>query len=316
MGHRLRLFFTTDVHASEVCYLKFLNAAQFYKAQVLILGGDITGKMVVPIIKQGEHGYMAELHGSLQVVQQDSLQKLVQTIRNSGYYPFVLDAEEFERLREDRSRVDALFKQLMVDTVRRWVRLAEERLKDKGVKVYISPGNDDIFEIDEVLSSSDFVINPEEKVVELDGYEMITWGFVNPTPWRSPRELPEEELYRRIEAMASQVRDMRRCIYNLHCPPYDTPLDVAVRLDEQLRPVIRGGEPEMVHVGSLAVRRSIEQHQPLLGLHGHIHESRGACKIGRTLCLNPGSEYGEGLLRGALVELEENKVRFYLLTQG
>jgi Icc-related predicted phosphoesterase len=316
MGRRLRLFFTTDVHASEVCYIKFLNAAQFYKADVLILGGDITGKMVVPIIQQGNGKYVAELHGSQQVVEGSGLQKLVQAIKNSGYYPYLTDEAEFESLRQDRSKVDELFKKLMVETVRRWVKLAEERLAGKNVRVYISPGNDDIFEIDEALSSSNYVINPEEKVVEVDGYEMITWGFVNPTPWKSPRELPEEELYKRIEAMASQVKDMRRCIYNLHCPPYDTPLDVAIKLDEQLRPVIRGGEPELIHVGSIAVRRSIEQHQPLLGLHGHIHESRAACKIGRTLCLNPGSEYGEGILRGALVELEDDRVKFYLLTQG
>ena len=49
----------------------------------------------------------------------------------------------------------------------------------------------------------------------------------------------------------------------------------------------------MIHAGSTAVRASIEKHQPLVGLHGHIHESKGFVTLGRTLCLNPGSEYGK-----------------------
>ena len=68
--------------------------------------------------------------------------------------------------------------------------------------------------------------------------------------------------------------------------------------------------------GSSAVRSAIEKHQPLLGLHGHIHESKGFVKIGRTFCVNPGSEYGEGILRGVIIDLEDGKVKNFLLTQG
>jgi Icc-related predicted phosphoesterase len=69
-------------------------------------------------------------------------------------------------------------------------------------------------------------------------------------------------------------------------------------------------------VGSTAVRAAIEEHQPLLSLHGHIHESGGAVRIGRTLAINAGSEYGEGVLRGVLVTVGGGKVLRYQATTG
>jgi Icc-related predicted phosphoesterase len=117
--------------------------------------------------------------------------------------------------------------------------------------------------------------------------------------------------------MISRVEHMENCIFNLHCPPFDTPLDEAPELDKTLKPVVRtGGEVSMIHVGSTTVRQLIEKRSPLLGLHGHIHEARGFIKIGRTLCINPGSEYGEGLLRGALLNIDKKGVMSYLLTRG
>jgi Icc-related predicted phosphoesterase len=73
----------------------------------------------------------------------------------------------------------------------------------------------------------------------------------------------------------------------------------------------------MAPVGSTAVREAIERQRPLLGLHGHVHESAGVEKIGRTVCINPGSDYGDGILRGAIVELDRDRgVRNWQLTQG
>lgn len=314
-----RIFFTSDVHGSEVCFLKFLNAAKFYQAQVLILGGDITGKMIVPIVQQEDGTYLSEFLGAPLVIKNnEERDDLVKKIRNSGFYPYQTAPDEMKKLSEDKTLRDELFSIVMVDGVRRWVQIAEQRLKGTDVKCYISPGNDDRFDIDAVLKASSVVLYPEEEVVWVDSnHEMITTAWTNPTPWKSPRETSEEELAKKVAQMTSKVERMENCIFNLHCPPYNTQLDVAPELDATLKPIVNsGGGINMIHVGSLAVREAIEKHKPLLGIHGHIHESRGFAKIGRTLCINPGSEYGEGILRGAIINLDDKGIKSHLLTQG
>ncbi len=314
-----RIFFTSDVHGSDVCFFKFLNAAKFYKADVLILGGDITGKMIVPIIEQPDGTYLAEFLGTQQALgTREARETLEKNIRNSGFYPYPTTSSEVEKLQADKKLVDELFSKVMADGIRRWVSIAEERLKGTSLKCYISPGNDDRFDIDEVLKSSSIVLYPEDEVVWIDDHhEMITSGWTNLTPWHSPREVVEEKLGEKFDPMISKIQRMENCLFNLHCPPFNTPIDLAPELDATLKPVVRGGGGvSMIHVGSIAVRQAIEKHRPLLGLHGHIHESRGFVKISRTLCINPGSEYGEGVLRGAVINLDEKGVKNYLLTQG
>jgi Icc-related predicted phosphoesterase len=299
--------------------LKFVNAAKTYQANVLILGGDITGKMIVPIVEQPDGTFAASFLGNTQIMkthqERDALEK---NIRYSGYYPYRTTQSEVEDLQADKKKLDDLFSGLMADGIRRWISLAEERLKGTNVKCYISPGNDDRFNIDDALKSSSIVLNPEDEVVWVDDHhEMITSGWTNITPWNSPRETTEEKLGEIFGKMISKVTRMDSCIFNLHCPPYNTPLDEAPELDKTLKPVVSsGGEVSMIHVGSTQVRQLIETHKPLLGLHGHIHEARGYWKIGRTLCINPGSEYGEGILRGALLNIDEKGVKSHLLTGG
>lgn len=298
--------------------MKFINAAKFYQAHILILGGDVTGKMIVPIMEQSDGTYVSDFLGTTQVVKtRQDREALEKTIRNSGYYPYMTTPSEVEKLSNDKKLQDELFSKIMADGVKRWVQIAEERLKETNIKCYVSPGNDDRFNIDEALKSSSVVLYPEDQVVWIDdNHEMITTAWTNPTPWNSPRETTEDELAQRIEQMTSTVQRMENCIFNLHCPPYDTPLDQAPELDATMKPITKGGGISMVHVGSTAVRQAIEKHKPLLGIHGHIHESRGFVKIGRTLCINPGSEYGEGILRGALITVDENRIRSYMFTQG
>jgi hypothetical protein len=314
-----RIFFTSDVHGSDVCFMKFINAAKVYQAHVLILGGDVTGKMIVPIVQQPDGTYFSEFLGTTQILktkeERDGLEK---KIHNSGYYPYMTNPDEMEKLSNDKKLQDELFSRVMVDGVKRWVQIAEDRLKETNTKCYISPGNDDRFNIDEVLKSSSLVLYPEDQTVWIDDqHEMITTAWTNPTPWKSPRETTEEKLAEIIGRMTSKVQRMESCIFNLHCPPYNTTIDIAPDLDETLKPKVSGGGGvSMVHVGSVAVRQAIEKNQPLLGIHGHIHESRGFVKIGRTLCINPGSEYGEGILRGAVINLDEKGIKSYLLIQG
>src|SRR5208337_4449657 len=294
-----RIFYTTDLHGSERVFIKFLNAAKMYQANVVIMGGDMTGKMIVPIVKLDENTFSSKLLGAEVVARDKSeLEKLENNIRYNGFYPYYTNRQEMQELNKDSAKVDALFNQLMAETLKRWIDIGEERLKDLKARVYMTPGNDDAFAIDEVLNSSDKIVNPEGKVVMIDDHhEMISSGYSNVTPWESPREASEEELETRIESMASEVKEMRNCVFNFHCPPYDSGLDVCPRLDKDLKPIVSAGTGvEMAPVGSKSVRKMIEKYQPLMGLHGHIHEARGEAKIGRTVCYNPGSEYGEGIL--------------------
>jgi hypothetical protein len=313
-----RLFFTTDVHGSEKCFKKFLNAGKFYKANIVILAGDITGKMVVPLVKQSDGTYLTSYAGTETTLRSEAeLQDLERAIRDSGFYPYRTDTGEMSSLESDKRKLDQLFTRLMVDTVERWIEVAEERLRDKGIKCYISPGNDDRWEIDSVLNRSTVIINPEEKVVELDeGHEMITIGLTNHTPWKTTREVEEEALAEKIDSVAAGVNKMQSCVFNFHCPPYGTIIDTAPRLDETLKPILEGGQVLMGPAGSTAVRDAIQKYQPLAGLHGHIHESKGIATIGRTKCFNPGSEYGEGVLRGLLIDLSEKGIESHLFTSG
>ncbi len=315
---KTRLFFVTDVHGSNVCFRKFLNSAKFYGAEVLILGGDITGKTIVPVVKQSDGSYLARHIGNEVQIRGDAqLQETIQQVGDSGAYPYVMDAAAYASVQASPSERDRLFSELTVERIQEWMRVAEERLGASGVRCYISPGNDDIFEIDQVLNSSDYVVNPEDKVVKIDDeHEMITLGYTNHTPWHSPREVDESVLMEKIDKLAGGVGDMNRAIFNLHVPPIRTTIDQAPKVSEDLRYVAKVGQVEVTSAGSTSVRKAIEEHQPMLGLHGHIHESRGIVSIGRTLCANPGSEYGEGILRGFLADLEGGRVKSYLLTSG
>lgn len=312
------VFFTTDVHGSERCFMKFVNSAAFYDADVLILGGDVTGKMIVPIVDQGDGTYVVDYVGEIKTVKAGSeFETLIKNVRYSGYYPHVTDKKEMAELNASKEKVDSLFTRLMGETMERWLAVAEERLKPRGTKVFITPGNDDRFIIDEVLERSRFVVNPEGKVARVDDHhEMISTGWSNKTPWNSPRETSEEDLAKRIDAMASKVKDMENCIFNMHVPPIDTPLDPAPELTADMKPVTSGGQFVMKSAGSTAIRDAIMKYQPLIGLHGHIHESKAFCCLGRTLALNPGSEYGEGVLRGVLVNLTKKGYKNYMFTQG
>ncbi len=318
MGDITRVFFATDLHGSEKCFLKFVNAGKFYKSNVLIMGGDITGKLMIPIVKDPDGGYHATYSDSRRDAHSEAeLHELESQIRLAGFYPYITTPQEMAELQHDEKKVEALFKQVMLENVKRWVEVAEQRLKGTGISVYITGGNDDLPEITPILQSSGFVVDPEERVIDLTPqYQMLSTGWSNPTPWKTPRECSEVELGEKIEGMIPEVRDMKHTIFNVHVPPYDSGLDICPVLDKSLKPVIVGGEITVGPAGSTAVRTAIEKYQPLVGLHGHIHESKGFVKIGKTFCVNPGSEYSEGILRGVLVDLDGGKIKNYLLTQG
>lgn len=312
----MKLFYATDVHGSDRCFAKFVNAAAFYGADAILLGGDLTGKATVPLV--GDNGvHRGVFLGDDVAADGDDLVELEKRIANAGYYSFRCTADEEEALRADPAAREALFLELMRERLARWVALAEERLRPHDIPCYMNAGNDDPAEIDEVLEESDWVQFLEGKVVRLpEGTEVASCGYANRTPWDCPRDVEEEELSRRLEAVISELDDPSAAVFNFHCPPYDTGIDSGPKLDENLRMTSGAGGAEMHPVGSTACRTMIERYQPVLGLHGHLHESRGVHKLGRTICLNPGSEYNEGILRGALIELRKGKVRGHQFTAG
>jgi len=316
-----RIFFATDVHGSEICFRKFIGAADFYKADTLILGGDITGKLIVPIVERKDGRYTSKYLGQdWELKSQGELADFEQKIKITGFYPYRTNQSEMDELNADRSNVDQLFLRLMIETLKSWVVLAEKTLENKGVQCYITGGNDDPFEISQAIPNSGTVQNPEDRVVHLDEiHEMISLGYSNPTPWKLPRDVPEETLAQKIEEMTSRVQNMANCVFNLHVPPKDSNLDQCPLLDSSVDPpktVMKSGQPVMYGAGSQAVTDAIKRYQPLLGLHGHIHESKASEKIGRTVCLNPGSEYSEGILRGVLVNYDQKKILSHQFTSG
>ncbi len=309
-----RLFFCTDLHGSEVCFKKFLSAGKVYEAGTIIMGGDCTGKMVIPLIENGNGGYFVSwAGGDREVTDADDLAELETQIKNNGLYPVRMSDTEQAALHADPDRLAKLFTDVMTSTLGEWLVMAEERLGDSGIQVIFTPGNDDEFAVDDVIAASDFVEGAEGRIVRVDDYEMLSLGWANPTPWDTPRETTEEDLYSKIEALAEQIEDMDRAIFNIHVPPYGTGLDDAPELADEMT---RKSGGTLVPVGSTAVRDAILKYQPMLSLHGHIHESRGSQKLGRTIAINPGSTYSDWSLQGVIVDIDDGAVARQVPTTG
>ena len=312
----MRVFFATDIHGSDVCWRKFLNAGTFHKADVLVMGGDMTGKAMVPITGSGSSWQVTLQEQVHKLEGEEALAAMEKRIRDRGYYPIRLSPDEMAAWQADQSLVDARFKQEMLDQVARWMALADERLAGKNIRCIVSPANDDMFEIDPIIDAAALVELGESNLIQLDGFAMVSTGWANPTPWKTFRELPEDELRARIDGLVKDVADRQRSIFNFHAPPYASNLDNAPKIGEDLR-YVSGGQA-LIPVGSTAIRDAILEYGPALSLHGHIHEGRGAVKLGRTLAVNPGSTYEDGVLQAAIVDLDPKKgeVKRYLLING
>jgi Icc-related predicted phosphoesterase len=311
------LYYASDVHGSDQCWRKFLGAGRFYEVNALIMGGDLTGKAVVPVELGADGSFSTEFLGEIRSGSGDTaLGELTEAIRYNGMYPWVASAEEIVRLRGDATARSELFEQVMLDELGRWVALADERMAPLGIDVYAMAGNDDPWSCDAILESASHLAACDLRLTEVGGHEMISCSYANPTPWSSPRELDEEALYARIKVLADQLERPETAIFNLHVPPIASGLDTAFEIDDQLRIVVRNGKPHEIPVGSTAVRRLIEEYQPLLALHGHIHESRGATTIGKTLAINSGSEYASGRIHGVIVKLSQDAVISHQFTIG
>jgi Icc-related predicted phosphoesterase len=313
----MRVYFATDIHGSETCWRKFLNSGKHYEANVMVLGGDMTGKALVPIVQDGkDHWHATLLENRREFESEDEVKEFEESVMRRGYYPFRTDPDQMSELSGSEELRDELFHKEMLGTVERWMRMADEKLDGTGIDCFVSPGNDDQFEVDEIISEARRVRLAEGQVVEFGDFQMVSTGWSNRTPWDTYREEDEDDLAERLRKMTSQVTaPPEKTIYNFHCPPYGSGLDDAPEIDENMRP--KHGGRSLIPVGSKAVREAIEEGQPALSLHGHIHEAKGNTRIGRTLCINPGSSYEQGQLLGAVVNLDGGKkVKRFVLTSG
>jgi Icc-related predicted phosphoesterase len=313
---KVRLFFATDVHGSEVCWRKFVNSGKHYEADVLILGGDMTGKAIIPIVELGGGRWKYDMQDVHYDLQDDEVAAAERAIRDHGYYPRRMTPDEVRELSAHPENVDGVFREAMRDSIQGWVDFADERLAGTGIQCIVCPGNDDTSDIDEILATSKVMTVGEGNIIDLpEGYQLMSSGWTNLTPWDTPREEDEPALKERIMSVVWQATaPPEKLVLGLHAPPYDTQLDVAPKIDWETL-TVQG--QDTAHVGSKAVREVIDEVQPIASLHGHIHESRAAVRLGRTLAINPGSSYVEGTLSGVVLELDgKKKAKNYRLTMG
>ena len=317
-----RIFFAADIHGSQVTFRKFLAAGAFYGVDALVFGGDLMGKALVPILRTNG-GFHASFQGRDEEIDADGLRAFTDALEQPGFYWKVFERDEYEAVEGDPMAKHGLFHELASERLAGWIDRAEDQLQGTGIRLYLTGGNDDEPAVLETLVRHDggHVIASEGRLVELDGeHTMITVGLSTFTPWDTPREASEEEIARTIEEAVASVPDVGRCVFNLHCPPKDTPIDTCLKLEvrpgELPRPIREGGRFVTTGGGSTAVREAIERYQPLVGLHGHIHESGGRFRIGKTQTFNPGSEYVQGVLQGVIVSLRGGRLVSYQHTQG
>ena len=266
MARNTLIYFVSDLHGSSLCFRKFVNSTQVYKPNVLVLGGDVAGKAIQSIVRGPNGLWQCTFVGNRYELRDGSeLAELEKLIADHGYYPYRAEPGELEAM-EAEGTLDALFLKLMRERLAEWLDIADTRLRPRGVPLYLMLGNDDPPELADMLDAAPWGVHAEGKVVQLDDeHEMISWGYANTTPWHTYREQTEEELAAAYKEMADQLARPERAVFNLHPPPYNTQLDDAPALDENLRVQAVLGQVEYKAVGSTAVRDIETERQPLAG---------------------------------------------------
>lgn len=315
----MRIFFAVDAHGATKIWKKWIRVPEIYEVDVLMLCGDLTGKVLVPIVKQKDNTYEVSYIGKkLKLSSKREVDAVREKLAEIGQYAIVCEESMVESFKVSPQLVEKIIEQKIQERMEEWMEFLVTHVNINKIKVIIMPGNDDVYSIDPIIKSysEKGIIWCLDNVVKIDSVEIIGLAHTNPTPWNTPREATERELARMIENLANKLKTPEKAIFNFHAPPYGTQLDLAPELNKNKKPVIVGGQIRYIHVGSKAVREAIEKYQPLLGLHGHIHESPGVVKIGKTVCINPGSEYSEGILHGYIIEVENGELQNYWKVEG
>jgi len=314
----MKIFFSVDAHGSTEVWKKWLNVCPTHNPDALMLCGDLTAKSLVPIIKKGNKYVCHYFDKKWNLETEEEISKMESRLASVGVLSLRCTEAEVAELQADEAKVTQLIHDAILARMEEWLDLLVERVDTRKVKVVAMPGNDDNLDIDAIIKSyeNQGVIYPLDRVIDLGGHELISMADATPTPWDTPREKPEEELEKEIERLVQQLKNPRQAIFNFHMPPYGTSLDKAPELTKDLRIKSDLSTILLAHVGSKAVRAALEKYQPLLGLHGHIHESDAYEKLGETVIINPGSEYEKGILRGCVIEIIEGQVDNYLRISG
>ncbi len=283
MPFQVKILFVSDIHGSENVFRKSLNAAKMYKVNYLIFGGDIFSKDFIPVIDKGGSKLLDGKEVEISQLEEDS--------KVSGKLPLVMKEEEFQEAINNKKDMNSIIVRELEGQASRWVKIFHEKMNGSDIETLWNLGNDDPLELDEYLNELGIEL-AEAKVRELGEFKVVSSGYVNPTPFGTYRELPDSTLFLRLDSMFKEVGE-GPVILNAHAPPINTKLDQAVNKDRKRN-----------NVGSKAVRDIIEKYKPIVGLHGHIHESGGTDKIGNTKIGNPGSYYSDGIMSAIFLVLE------------
>ncbi len=154
------------------------------------------------------------------------------------------------------------------------------------VPVLTIPGNCDPITIHSKIENSQ-AINIHGKNVIIKNIGICGFGGSNPTPFNTPLEFEEIQIYEEARKVFKTISNQRILLFITHAPPYGTKTDQLTSGD---------------HVGSKSIRRIIEEFQPTLNICGHVHESKGVDKIGKTKVINPG-ELSDGY--GCLINIDD-----------
>ena len=314
---KLKLLLVSDLHGSETAYRKLANAVKYYKVDAVVFAGDLAGKVLVPVIKIGD-SYKIPLISEDKLFKGSEAEGKIKELRGSGYHVRVVTEEEYERMKSDKDYLDKVLNETLTNDIVEYLNIIDERYRQQGVKMYLIPGNDDPIDVINGVNSRQWgsIIPFDENIVNLNSHILVGFGYSNITPWNTHRELSEEEMYERLSRLMNKLdnSEYSKTILVVHAPPYGTVIDQAPMLTSDLRVVRRGGEVVLTHVGSTSVKRIIEEYKPLMGLHGHIHESGGvdAIKVNgvKIPIFNAGSEYQFGVLRGIIISIDGNKVNY------
>jgi Icc-related predicted phosphoesterase len=307
-SRRLTLLFVTDLHGSELTFRKLLSALELWEPQALVCGGDVAGKALLPVLEEDGHARLRWM-GQERRVPLAELDSYEARAKQLGFYPHRTDEYGLAHLRDDPGRQEEVFEALMLERWSDWLERLEARCAQLRLPAFVIAGNDDPWALDEAtFREREWVSGADGRVLDLaDDWRLLSCGLANETPWRCPRDTTEERLASKLDELAAGVEDFTNVIANIHVPPHGSALDIAPELDTSVDPP-RALAGSSAPVGSTAVAAFLRERQPLLSLHGHIHESPGAVDIGRTRAINPGSEYAEGVLRAVLVTLERDRV--------
>ena len=313
----MRLLFATDLHGSTTCFKKLVAAFRMYDADVLVLGGDLSAKALVPIHVSGGRAQFHIFGRSLVETGKGCVDRAVKRVEQVGLYPQVVETSADTQTKGDSQHLESDFQEAIARRLRAWATHAAEKL-GQDARIYAIPGNDDHPCIDAVLGESNVFVSVDRRAIEIrEGLFICGLGASTETPWSTYRELSEEAIASELASMMAIVPAGAKCIWNVHVPPAGVGIDICDAPDAEGRGSwLTSMSPRQVSAGSSSVADAIRRYRPLLGLFGHVHEGRGIVSVDGTVCVNTGSEYYNSVLHAALVDIEDASVLRSQLISG